>query len=424
MTHSSPSLAATRIGGGGQPARHRPLIAAFAITQTVGYGVLYYAFAVLLVPMTAGLHASIAQVTGALTFAVLISAAASVPVGRWLDRHGGRALMTAGSLLGTAAVAAWSRVDNVVELYAVFALMGLASAMVLYESAFAVIVRTVDTHRRASAILAVTIVAGFASSIFFPLTGALTRHLDWRDAILVLAAIHGMLTIPLHAFVVPARDSPGGSRTTPTAGGSGARHAMRDRGFWLLVASFSLQGAAMATVAVHLVACLIRLGHPAVFATTTAGLLGVLSVTGRLLTTGLRRTMSVATITATVFAIQGVAIAALPALGHSSAGAIVCVVAFGLGFGVASISRPALNTDRYGTTAYATISGAQNLPIVIARATAPLAAAALYTTVASYTPVMAATAAACLVAAACLLALNRTRHTERDSTGAVGSLPA
>ena len=85
------------------------MIAALAVTQTVGYGTLFYPFAVLLAPIAHDLRAGAAVVTGALTVSVLTAAAAAVPVGRWLDRRGGRGLMTAGSVLGTAA--SWSARD-------------------------------------------------------------------------------------------------------------------------------------------------------------------------------------------------------------------------------------------------------------------------------------------------------------------------
>ncbi|MBX6723181.1 MAG: MFS transporter, partial [Dactylosporangium sp.] len=147
------------------------------MTQTVGYGVLYYAFSVLITPISADLRTDTAHVSAALTISVLIAAGAAIPVGRWLDRHGGRALMTAGSALGVVAVAAWSQVRTVGQLYAVFVLIGLASAMSLYEAAFSVLLATTDPARRDSALLTVTIVAGFASSIFFPLTGWLTTGL-------------------------------------------------------------------------------------------------------------------------------------------------------------------------------------------------------------------------------------------------------
>ena len=91
----------------------------YATWPTIGYGTLYYAFAVFLTPMAADLHASTTAVTGAFTANVLAGALLAVPVGRWLDRHGGRALMTAGSLAGTLLLTAWANVDALWQLYLV-----------------------------------------------------------------------------------------------------------------------------------------------------------------------------------------------------------------------------------------------------------------------------------------------------------------
>jgi hypothetical protein len=87
---------AADLTGGGHRASFRGwrIVAALAVTQTVGYGILYYAFAVLLQPLAVALHTSTTVVTGALTCSVLAGAVMAVPVGRWLDHHGGRTLMT------------------------------------------------------------------------------------------------------------------------------------------------------------------------------------------------------------------------------------------------------------------------------------------------------------------------------------------
>jgi predicted MFS family arabinose efflux permease len=302
-----------------------PLLAALSVTQTVGYGVLYYAFAVLLTPMAADLGVSTAAVTGALTLSVVVSAAAAVPVGWWLDRRGGRALMTAGSLLGTGAVLAWSRVRTVGELYAVLAAVGLASAMVLYEPAFAVIVGRFDPQRRPSALLTVTIVAGFASSVFLPLTGVLADSVGWRAALVVLGCGLAILTVAPHALFLPPGRPPTASSTAGPSERELRRAAWRDRRFWLLVAVFTAHTGAVAVIAVHLVAYLIHIGHTLRFAATVAGLLGVLSVTGRVVTTTLWRRWSTAVITAAVFVVQAVEVL-LPVFGGSEAGAVVCVV--------------------------------------------------------------------------------------------------
>lgn len=375
----------------------RSLVPVLAVTQTVGYGVLYYAFAVVLRPVAADLGASTTTVTGALTVAVLVSAAAAVPIGRWLDRRGGRGLMAAGSVLGAVAVAGWSQAQTVLQLYLAFVAIGLASAMVLYEAAFAVVVAVTDRARRRGSVLAITLVAGFASSVFIPLTGALTDRLGWRDAVLVLAAIQA-LTAPLHLMAVPGE--PAGRTVTPR---SWLALPLRERAFWLLVAAFAAHTAALAALSVHLVGYLVELGHSPVRAAAMTGLLGVLSVTGRLVSSGLTRWLKVTTVTAAVFAVQALAAGALPLVGRSAAGAVTCVVGFGLGFGVATIARPVILADRYGTRDYGTIAGLLAAPATVAKAVGPLVAAALAAAL-GFDLVAVLVGATCLLAAGCLVA--------------------
>ena len=216
--------------------------------------------------------------------------------------------------------------------------------------------------------------AGFATSIFFPLTGLLLEHHGWRTTLLVLAD-------PARSGHHP-RSPAGRSRPPPTPDqhgghGSSVRAALRDRAFWLLAAAFVAHGAAISAVGILLVSYLLHAGHATTIAATLSGLLGVLSVTGRLATTGLSKRFGMTTVTAVVFAVQAVGAAALPFLGGTVAGAAACVIAFGLGFGVATIARPAILADRYGTSRYATIAGIMTLPITLAKAGAPLAAAAV-----------------------------------------------
>ncbi|WP_307798598.1 MFS transporter [Actinoplanes flavus] len=386
-------------------------MAVLAITQTVGYGVLYYAFAVLLTPTAADLDTSATAVTGAHTASILVAAALAVPIGRRLDRYGGRALMTCGSLLGTVLLLAWSRVDQVWQLYLVQIGIGIASAASLYEAAFAVIIACHRPERRSGALLALTVVAGFAGTIFLPLTGWLVDRHGWRTALLILAAVHAV-TAPLHAAVVrrppntshhPAHqpDDPG---IPPAAARSPVRAALADRGFWLLAAGFTAHTAAISAYTVLLIAALIAWGHPPAFAAAIAGLTGVLSVTGRLITTGLRRRYRTTTITAVVFAVQAVAALALPLTATGIGGAIVAVVGFGLGFGVATIAKPVILAERYDIRRYATLAGVLVAPTTLAKACAPLAAATLHAATGSYTPVLVAVAVCCGIAATAIAA--------------------
>jgi MFS family permease len=377
------------------------IVAALAATQTIGYGVLYYSFAVLLRPMAETLRASPAAVTGALTASVLSGALVAVPVGRWLDRHGGRALMTAGSLAATALVLAWSQVRTLGQLYAVLVGIGLTTAMVLYDPALAVVVSWFDERRRANAVLGVILVAGFASTVFFPLTALLVDRYGWRGALIVLAVLYGAVAVPLHALVV--RKSPV-APAPPKARRRVVRGALRDGRFWFLALAFVAHAGAMSAMTVHLVGFLSARGHAATLAASVAGLLGVLSVTGRLVLTVAQRRIGLPTVVAGVFTVQALAAASLVVVGGTVGGAIAAVVAFGLGFGVASLATPQLLAGRYGTAAYATIAGFLATPVTVAKATAPLAAAAALTATGTYVPVLLGIAGACAVAAAGVLA--------------------
>ncbi|GAA3016945.1 MFS transporter [Streptosporangium longisporum] len=456
---SSTAEAALVPGNGGRwrPAQGWRIVAALAVTQTIGYGVLYYSFSVFLTPMAADLHTDGPRITAALTGSILIAALCAPLVGRLLDAHGGRGLMTTGSIIGTLAVLAWSRVETLPQLYAVFAAIGIACAMALYESAFAVIVSWFDTpargddpapahnspaddpvrahdhdpglardpapghghghghgrdpapghgHGRANALLALTVVAGFASTVFLPLSGLLVDAHGWRTALVILAALYGATAIPLHALVVrrPARTGPRPATTRERA--RIVKDATRTRPFRLLVIAFTANGGAAAVMSVLLITYLLHLGHSPVLAATLAGLLGVLSVTGRLLTTGLQRRLPAALIAAAIFTLQGVAAALLPLAGRTVPGAVGCVVGFGLGFGIASVTLPHLLLQRYGSSAYASLSGRVAAFSVADKALAPLGAITL-AQAAGYTWVMAAVALACAVAALALIAYHR-----------------
>ena len=116
------------------------IVATLSVTETVTWGIVYYGFPVVLRPMEQDLGASRVAVTGAFSLGLGVSALAALPVGRWIDRHGARGLMTVGSCLATLLTFAWARVETLSALYAVWFGMGLAMAATLYEPAFAVIV--------------------------------------------------------------------------------------------------------------------------------------------------------------------------------------------------------------------------------------------------------------------------------------------
>src|SRR5215470_18519172 len=107
------------------------LVVALGVTETISWGILYYAYTVYLTPMGAELGWSRGDLTGAFSLAVLLAGLAAIPVGRWLDRHGPRLLMSVGSIVASVLVLDWSRVANLQQLYIIWALIGLTMSATL-----------------------------------------------------------------------------------------------------------------------------------------------------------------------------------------------------------------------------------------------------------------------------------------------------
>src|SRR5438445_1858419 len=193
--------------------------------------------------MERDLGASRVAITAAFSVGLGVAALAALPVGRWIDRHGGRGLMTAGSCLATALTFAWARVESLPALYAVWFLMGLAMAATLYEPAFAVVVSWF-VRGRDRALLVVTLVAGFASTIFMPIEAWLLAKVGWRQALVVLSTVLAVTTIPLHALLLrpPAHLSGrrGAARpeSAPMIPGLSLSAARRYPLFWVLAVAF------------------------------------------------------------------------------------------------------------------------------------------------------------------------------------------
>lgn len=415
------TLAAGRAAGGSLSSRRGwTIVAALAASETTSYGVLIYAFSVFLLPMERDLGWSRPELTGAYSLAIMLSGLVAVPVGRVLDRGGGRGVMTVGSMAAVVLVVGWSRVDDLTAYYAIWLGIGVAMAMVLYEPAFAVITRWFD-EGRGRALLALTVVAGFASTVYVPLCGWLVEMYGWRAALLVLAVVLAAVTVPSHALVLCDRPGGSGLRTENAASHNHRTltHALHDRAFWWLAAAFFLGTLSTIAVSVHLVTYLREGGYGPAFAATAAGLIGVPQVLGRIVVTVLGRYWSLAKITAGSFAVQA---AAFPVLWTVSGriGVLAFVACFGQAVGLLSLSRAALIGDYYGRAAYGSINGVQAAIATSARALAPVAASVVHGASGSYTPVFAA-AALCSALAAVMLVKADTgwarRARGRDGNG-------
>jgi MFS family permease len=428
----APTSDRLEVGAPGRVFHGWRIVAVLAFTETISWGVLYYAYAVFQVPLAADLGLSAAQTGGAFALGVLLTGIAAIPVGRWLDRRGPRGLMTLGAAISSLLVLALSQVQTAWGLYVVMAGIGLARATVLYDPAFAVLVRWFS-RRRSTALLAVTIVAGFASTIALPTSNALIEGLGWRSALMVLAVVLAATTVLPHWLVV-RRDPadlglhPDGAPGPPE---DVARHDVAPRAPWhhlvgrlvrdpvfrWYAIGFAAQSSAVIVVAVNLVPLLREAGHSNAFAAAAAGGLGALSVSGRLVLTSAARRVTTAGAAALMFALQSAGVVVLLLRPTSTAAALTFVVLFGLGFGVGTIARPALTASLVGPAHFAGAAGLVTVVITLATTAGPLAAGVVRAATGSWTPVLTGVLVLAVTAAGCLARGDRLHRTGPPATG-------
>ncbi|WP_043174715.1 MFS transporter [Streptomyces sp. NRRL B-24484] len=398
MTTAQASGAAT---GTGDRSRPRAALPALCVTQITGWGILYYAFPVLTPRLIADTGWSTAQTTAAFTAALLLSAVTGIPVGRIVDRHGPRTVMTTGSGLGVVALAAVASAPSLPLFFAAWLLAGTAMAATFYQPAFTALTRWHQPdHVRA--LTTVTLAGGLASTVFAPATAALADHLSWRTTYLVLAAVLAGVTIPLHALAL-RHPWPQEPHTTAHSGPAAVRSPARTRPFLLLAAAFTLSGFAMYGVVFNTVPLLTERGAGPTTAAWALGLGGLGQTLGRTLYSTLARHTGATSRTTTLIAAGGTTtllLALVPGPVPLLAGMAILA---GTIRGNLTLLHATAVTDRWGTNAYGHLTAQLAAPATIAGALAPWASSALAPTLGGYPALF--TVLAALSAAAALLTL-------------------
>ncbi|MBV9169190.1 MAG: MFS transporter [Chloroflexi bacterium] len=372
------------------------LVATLGVTETISWGVLYYAFTVYLAPMQAELGWSRGDMTGAFSLALLVAGLAAIPVGRWLDRHGARFVMTVGSIAGTLLVLGWSQVQTLPAFYLIWAAIGLAMSVTLYDAAFATATMWFERYR-VRALFAITLMAGFASTIFIPLAGFLVQSQGWRPSLVSLALVLAVGTIAPHALILRRRPEdlglhPDGVRAAPQqrsqrVPGVPLGDALRDGAFRWTALALWLTTVATIAVGVHLVPYLEDRGYDPTFAAAVTGAIGAMQVLARLVLAPFGERASPRLLAGVVLCLQPIALLVL-LLVRATPGVLVFVALFGAARGATTLVRPTLLAHLYGRAQYASIAGVMQFLLSLAQAVAPVGAGVAYDALRSYEPIL------------------------------------
>ena len=366
----------------------------FAITETVSFGVIYYAFTVFITPMEADLGWSRGELSGAFSLFLLMTGLMAFPVGWWLDKRGSRLLMTLGSIGATLLTLMWSQVHSLPEFMLIMTLMGCCGAAILYEPAFAVIAAWF-THKRGAAMAIVTFTAGFASAIFIPLSDALLVAFGWRQAVFMLGILLGIITIPLHLLILRGKPAdlgllPDGKtslpETKPVPSVSLGR-ALRSRFFWLMTLAFALSTLSISALRVHFIPLLISLDIQSSAAALASGSIGIMQVIGRMIFAPIEARFSVRTMVIGVFILLTLSLTIL-LFGSAPLWIVLFIILFGMAVGAHTLTRPLMVADAYGSGFYGRISSVMVIALTMARTFAPFAAGLIFDLFHSYRPVL------------------------------------
>lgn len=371
------------------------MLAALCVTVTVSYGVLYYAFTVLAPEISRDTGWSRTAVTAAFSTGSLVGALAGIGVGRLLQRRGPRLVMTGASLLAAAAIALVGLAPSYPAFLAAWLLVGTASAGTFYPPAFAALTHWFGTGR-VRAITSLTLVAGFASTIFAPLTAALGQELGWRGTYLAFAGLLLLVTVPAHALTLDlpwvADVSPGHARAD--------RDVLMSRRFLLVSASGTLAALAMYASLVNLVPLLLDHGLSLQSAAWALGLSGAGQVAGRLLYPTLDRRMAAHSRAAAVIAVMAGTLVAVALVPGPVWLVMAIVVVAGAARGLFTLVGATVVADHWGSERYAALNGVYHAPVGIAAAVAPALGAGVAALTGSYAALFGVLAALAVVAAA------------------------
>ncbi len=334
------------------------IILALGLTQTLGYGTLYYSYGVVAPAISAEFNVGIDWFFGAFTIGLLLGGLIAPFVGRALDRYGARRIMVLGSLLAAVSLLACSLAADVWQFCAAVIVVEAAACFVLYEAAFAGLTQIYRADARRSITL-VTLIAGFASTIFWPLTQGMLAGFGWRATFVMFAISHVIVCAPLHWLVL--RKAVPVTKTTQTvqdlAGPVILGGAVRERALIFYTIAIVVSGLVYAAFPVHMLRIIENEGFSAQSAALIAMVMGPAQVLARLLEVmGGHRFDPLMTGRVALGALAASIFVLLLIPGSIITG-VVFAMCYGVAQGLITIARGTVPLQLFGVQGYATLVG-------------------------------------------------------------------
>lgn len=352
------------------PSRLR-IVLALGSAQTLAWGSTYYLPAILAEPMASELGISTGNVFAAFSLALIVTAVLGPLSGKRIDHHGGRDVLALSSVVFALGLAMLGLANGPLMLWLGWLVIGIGMALGLYESAFSTLAGIYGRDAR-GVITGITLLAGFASTVCWPISGWLNAEFGWRATCLTWAGAHLLLGLPLNRLLIPVgvQPAPTAAEQAQTDGRSGAGLTMA-----LLAFVFAATWFTSTAMAAHLPRLLQESGLSPATAIAIAALVGPAQVGARCLEFVLLQRFH-PLISARLAAIAhpigaaGVMLAGAPAT-------TAFVLLHGGGNGILTIAKGTLPLAIFGPHGYGLRQGLLMVPARFAQAFSPLVFALL-----------------------------------------------
>lgn len=344
------------------------VVLALGSAQTLAWGSTYYLPAILATPIAGDLGVSSGLVFAAFSCALVFAACLGPIVGRRIDSLGGRDVLTVSSAFFASGLVLLGVAQGAAMLFAAWFVIGIGMAMGLYEAAFSTLAGIYGRDAR-GAITGITLLAGFASTICWPISAYLEAEIGWRATCFVWAAAHIVIGLPLNRFLVPVGTQP----FSPTAVGTGTTH--EEAGEWksqamvLLAIVFAVTWFTSTAMAAHLPRLLQEAGASPAAAVAAAALVGPAQVAGRILEFGVLRKFH--PLLSARLAALAHPLGAVALMAFGAPAAILFTVLHGAGNGILTIAKGTLPLAIFGPASYGFRQGVLMVPARFVQAAAP-----------------------------------------------------
>lgn len=346
------------------PARRGLIVTALGSSLTVSWASSYYIPAVLAVPMAEDLGVSPVWVFGAFSLAMVVSAMAGPWAGARIDSFGGRGVLMLSNLIFAVGLCVLAAAPTLLVLFVGWAVIGLGMGIGLYEAGFATLAGIYGKEARGP-IIGITLIAGFASTVGWPLSGLILATWGWREACIGWALVHLLVALPLNAWLPKGTEKTVAASAQVEDGPPPSRLAL-----WLLAFVFAATWFNSTAMAAHLPGLLQAAGASAAVAIAAGALIGPAQVAARVLEFGLLRRVHPLVSTRIAAAAHPVAAVALVGFGASAAYAFTLL--HGAGNGILTTAKGTLPLALFGPSGYGHRIGWLNAPARIVQAAAPL----------------------------------------------------